>query len=406
MIRPLIFVILITINLPEVKVISKNILIRPEIKNIIIITLIALILRETIGFKESSHSEKKRKFLVKLIGILVIMSFLVYRPLKFLIMIEMSIYPLAWLILTTSKDKDKRESLKFIILLNTIGSVPFIAYATLDQNLIRIEYNLLDLKRISVLRLVIILFAFKTPIFMLHLWLTKVHVSSSGNCSIILARVIIKLGTVGIIKFTKNTQRNTRFCFFSSLAVLRRIYFGILILRFQDAKTLIAISSILHISVIPVILLTKKSNRMLAAVIMISAHGLISYYLFYLITIKYEKAERRRILFIKSMESINKVLTLIIVTFIFINIGLPPFINFYSETIFLVCLKLSASKIVTIILALSMFLRIVFSIQINTNEIYGKSEIFIKKKINRRTRMNFSIFFMWSLLILWFMYLL
>lgn len=224
--------------------------------------------------------------------------------------------------------------------------------------------------------------------------------SASGNCSIILARIIIKLGTIGILKFSKDLRQENLINLFLSVAIISRIYFSIVIIRFFDAKTLIAISSVLHIALILPMITVKKSLTYLASLMIITSHGLVSYFLFFLITLIYEKTENRRALTLKSIESRSKILVILIATFIFLNLGLPPFINFYSETIFLSSLKLITSPLSIIIFGGSLLIRIIFTMQINTNIMFSKKENFSRKSIRRALITKSTFFIIWVLIIL------
>lgn len=391
------------ISISELNMLAKDSILSPEIWNVIIITLAALVLNELIIINSSEKKELNVSITIKIIGIIVLLAFSSSSSLKFLILMEATIYPLGFLILSTSKDKDKRESLKFIVVLNTLGSVPFMLYLAIRELNKNYLFSSFFFNHNSIFLIIVLLFLVKTPILIFHLWLTKVHVSASGNCSIILARIIIKLGTIGMMKFSENFLQEKIISFFLSLALICRIYFRLIIIRFFDAKTLIAISSVLHIAIISPLLILKKFSSNLASLIIITSHGLVSYFLFFLITVRYEKRENRRVVFTKSIESIAKILRTIIVIFIFLNLGLPPLINFFSETTFLACLNYIELRIAKIFFARSLLFRIIFTIQINLNVLFIKGETQSEKTETRILLLKFSFYLYWIVIILWFL---
>lgn len=154
---------------PEIKLITKDRLLSPERTNIAIITLTVLTLNELIILKRSSETENKTFVLIKLIGMMVLLAFIRKSTFKFLILIEMTIYPLRYLILNSSKDKDKLESLKFIVAINTLGSIPFIIFVSLRDTENIINYTKILFSSNIVSTIVLTLFLIKTPIFLFHL---------------------------------------------------------------------------------------------------------------------------------------------------------------------------------------------------------------------------------------------
>lgn len=402
MIRIIFFILTFPSEISEEKLFRKEVLVNPEIKIIILISLLVFLLNKVMFIKRSSYSEEKIDLLISFIGSIVILCFILRSPLKFLLIIEICIYPLSWLILKRSKDKDKIESLKFMVILNAVGSFPFIVFISLYDLSSISGYHYFQFHSLLVFFIMMILFFSKTPVYFFHRWLTKVHVSSSGNCSIILASIIIKLGTIGIYKFFHPFCQGIILNLALSVALFSGIYFRIFIIRFRDAKTLIAISSVLHIAIILPIILIKKTLSCLSRVIIIVSHGLVSYFLFYLITLKYESRESRRFLFLKSLESIRKNIALMSVIFIFLNLGVPPFINFYSETLILNSIKIISSLFCLGLFLGILFLRILFTIQITRNLIYTKVEFFqIKESLSSIELILFLFYSSWSLLILW-----
>lgn len=171
-------------------------------------------------------------------------------------------------------------------------------------------------------------------------------------------------------------------------------------IRYFDAKTLIAISSVLHMAMVTPMVIMKKSSTIMSSLIIISAHGLISYFLFFLITLSYEKKENRTRIFIKRIESRVKIIVTMLVVFIFFNLGLPPFINFLSETVFFISLKIFKNSLIIIIFGLSLILRVIFTIQANTNFLFSKRQNSSLKALRRLLTIKFTFFTAWVRIIL------
>lgn len=184
---------------------NRIILLPLEIKNIVIICLMAgitLILIKRIRVKENLRDLKKiLLYSTVAITIVLICS---QRLLLFILTIELSLTPLCYLIFNESKGEDKIEATKLLIYLNTIGSIPFLALIPKTINFKErfiYEINLFFNTRWLICLIYLILVLVKTPIIIFHIWLRKAHVRASRACSIILASILIKIGTYGILKF-------------------------------------------------------------------------------------------------------------------------------------------------------------------------------------------------------------
>lgn len=379
-------------------IISTKFTIRRDIANIVLIAIIVMTLNHLMTMKESTEMERKALFIAVIVGLTVSISFVSDSPFYYLVLMEITVIPLGHLIIISSKDKDKLESIKFIVMINTLGSVPFIVYVILREELSRnyLEISIRRKRRIALLTL----FLVKTPVFLTHMWLTKAHVSASGNCSMILARVMIKIGTVGIYKFCKTVRAKEAIPVVTALGVVGALYISTIMFRFFDSKSLVALSSVLHISLLVPIISLGKSLTIISSLIIITAHGLISYFLFYLITIKYEMVERRTSLAIKARETSDKLFAILISIFALINLGVPPIINFISECIFMHSLRMINSIISKRIFILILLLRVIFTLQLITNNLFGSTKRGASKIGTVSITIKSRFFGSWTLIII------
>lgn len=382
----------------------KNIEYTGTTLRMIVLIFAAITLFRMIGFREINKVESLTTKFIYGSRFLVAITFNSTSLTEFLIAIEIASFPIFWIIIKMSKDKDKISSLKFIIFINIAGSTPFIIFLALTCKSSEIIEKLLIIEKHTYTICIIILLLVKTPLFITHVWLTKAHVSASGTCSMILARIIIKIGTIGLLKFKTITSfghfKPLRF----SLAATGILIITLLIIRFFDIKTLIAISSVLHIRLILPIAALNKSVTLISMLIIIAGHGVISFYLFIIVTNFYEKYERRNTIIIRSQESQEKYSSIIVFTFIVLNLGLPPLANFYSEVKILLrttIIKRGSIKIVIIIIMLVMVL---FLIQANTSFTYEKKEILSIKMPNSKTTITAFNFIFWSFAIFLLVY--
>lgn len=334
--------------------------------------------------------------------IFLFVSFISLDPLLFLVAFEFCVFPMFFIFLSFSKDTDKFESVLFITLMNLMGSIPFMLFVSVwfsaDNFLIGC---LLDSFRdyIVFLRFFLLL-VFKFPMFIAHAWLTKAHVRGSGFCSMILASVMLKLGTFGFLKFVRVFQKLSLklLMWYRSFCLLGCIFFLFCMLRVYDAKLLVASSSVVHIaSIIPAIAFYSFSG-VVSRIFMMVGHGFVSFILFMLVSVIYENSHSRSIERNKRLESVGKIFMLIFFLFLFLNLGFPPFVRFLRELFF--CLfYLGLSNYVFVVFCLRILASILYVIFFTYRFLFGK------KECNFVVCLNLNMI-RWCLFILsWFIFL-
>lgn len=332
------------------------------------------------------------------ISAFVCLTFVCLDPLIFLVFFEICVFPMSYALFILSKDWDKIDSAFFMLFINLLGSIPFIFF--LSSYYIRLNFELriifnsfLDL--LVMFNFSLLLFI-KFPIFLGHVWLTKAHVRGSGSCSMILASIILKLGTFGFCKYVFFFQKNVRFVFIflSSFCIFRSVFFLLNMFRVMDSKLFIASSSIVHISSIIPCVLFNSTVGLVGRIFIIVAHGFISYFLFLIVTIVYESINSRSINFNKNLESLNKVFTMFLFFLMFINLGLPPFLRFLRE-LFFCYLYFYTSSILFLFFCCSMIFSILYIIFFVYNFIFGKKNNSVIFCFDNKTIsfVSFSFFF-------------
>lgn len=322
-------------------------------------------------------------FMLTLCLVFMAIAFFCSNFLFFLVFFELRIIPIALLMLKFSKGDEKNEAIVGMIYFNLLGSIPFIliAFKNFDYNLHCFFQELYFYNSLLLFFRFSLIFLAKIPIIFFHLWLPKAHGRASGTCSMILARLVLKLGTFGMLKFSSRIVKDSSLLnvVFFTIGVFSSLLFSLFILRFFDLKYTVACSSVLHIRMITPIVLLSQGFSVFSAICMIVGHGLVSFFLFYLVTLMYERTQTRSSSMNKSEEINCKIFSAIVFLALFFNLGLPPIINFIREIGFCsISRKFSIGAV--LILFLCLVLTIFFTFIISSSMLYGKKVLKSKNK--------------------------
>ena len=177
-------------------------------------------------------------------------------------------------------------------------------------------------------------FAVKVPIFPLHTWLPDAHVEAPTGGSVILAGVLLKMGTYGLVRFCLPFFPNAAYDYalpFAILAVIGIIY-GALVSRVQsDAKKLVAYSSISHLGFVVLGIFAFTMEAMQGAVIQMVNHGLSTGALFLLLGMLYERRHTREMDDFGGIARTVPILTFFMIFSVLASAGLPGLNGFVGE---------------------------------------------------------------------------
>jgi len=177
-------------------------------------------------------------------------------------------------------------------------------------------------------------FAIKVPIVPLHTWLPDAHVEAPTAGSVILAGVLLKMGTYGFMKLAFPLFPDATRLFapvFQTLAVVSILYGACLALVQTDIKKIIAYSSISHLGYVMLGLISLDLLGIQGAVVQMVSHGLIAGGLFLMVGMIYERCHTREL---SAYGGLAKLLPLYSVFFALLTlsaIGLPTTSGFTGE---------------------------------------------------------------------------
>ena len=177
-------------------------------------------------------------------------------------------------------------------------------------------------------------FAIKVPMVPLHTWLPDAHVEAPTAGSVILAGVMLKMGTYGFMKlgfplFPDATHLVTPVLM--SLAVLSIVYGACLALVQDDIKKIIAYSSISHLGYVMLGLLSLDLIGIQGAMIQMVSHGLVAGGLFLIVGMIYERCHTRELRAYGGLAKLLPVYSVFFMILTLASVGLPTTSGFTGE---------------------------------------------------------------------------
>jgi len=182
-------------------------------------------------------------------------------------------------------------------------------------------------------------FAIKVPMFPFHTWLPDAHVEAPTAGSVILAGVLLKMGTYGFLRFALPLFPDATRYFtplFAWLAIVGIIYGALVSMVQPDLKKLVAYSSVSHLGFVMLGIFALTSQSVQGAILQMINHGLSTGALFLLVGMLYERRHTRMI---EDFGGLARVMPAFTVAFLLVtlsSIGLPGLNGFVGEFLILV----------------------------------------------------------------------
>ncbi|MFH0977246.1 MAG: NADH-quinone oxidoreductase subunit M [Spirochaetota bacterium] len=177
-------------------------------------------------------------------------------------------------------------------------------------------------------------FAIKVPMFPFHTWLPDAHVEAPTAGSVILAGVLLKMGTYGFVRFSLNLFPEASRTFVPLiiiLALISIVYGALVSLMQKDMKKLIAYSSVSHMGFVMLGLFAFTPMAIKGAILQMINHGVSTGALFLIVGVIYERRHTRLISEFGGLSSKMPIYAAIFLIITMSSIGLPGLNGFIGE---------------------------------------------------------------------------
>ena len=217
-------------------------------------------------------------------------------------------------------------------------------------------------------------FAIKVPIFPFHTWLPDAHVEAPTGGSVILAGVLLKLGTYGFLRFCLPlfpyaVEKFTPLIF--TLGVVGIIYGALVAMVQPDLKKLVAYSSVSHLGFVMIGIFAMNNQGLQGGILQMINHGLSTGGLFLIVGMIYERRHTRLIANFGGLAKQMPILATFFMIITLSSIGLPGLNGFIGEYLILLGTFLSNEKF-AILAASGVILAAVYMLKMFQRVMFGK----------------------------------
>nr|UDU84899.1 NADH dehydrogenase subunit 4 [Olethreutes sp. 2019HN00063] len=278
-------------------------------------------------------------FLFNIIFLLIMlyMTFSVMNLFMFYLFFEGSLIPTLLLIMGWGYQPERIQAGLYLLFYTLFASLPLllgIFFIFNSENYIMIYFlKFLNLNFYLLYFSMIMAFLVKMPMYFVHLWLPKAHVEAPVSGSMILAGIMLKLGGYGLLRVLVFLQQvGLKFNFiWIIISLLGGFYVSLNCFCQVDIKSLIAYSSVAHMSLVIGGIMTMSYWGFLGSYVLMIGHGLCSSGMFCLANINYERLHSRSLFINKGMMNFIPSMSLWWFLLMSSNMAAPPSLNLMGE---------------------------------------------------------------------------
>ncbi len=218
-------------------------------------------------------------------------------------------------------------------------------------------------------------FAIKVPMFPLHTWLPDAHTEAPTAGSVILAAVLLKMGTYGYVRFAMPMFPEalpTFIPFLAFLSVVGIIYGSLVAMMQDDIKKLVAYSSVAHLGFVMLGVFALNLQGLAGGMIQMVNHGITTGALFLIVGFLYERRHTRLITEFGGVATKMPIFATIFMIVTFSSIGLPGTNGFVGEFLALMGAFQSSLRWYAVFATTGVILAAVYMLWVYQRVMFGK----------------------------------
>nr|YP_009648543.1 NADH dehydrogenase subunit 4 [Ectomomyrmex javanus]QCE31830.1 NADH dehydrogenase subunit 4 [Ectomomyrmex javanus] len=341
-------------------------------------------------------NEMKMKKIMFLIMLLILMMFFMMKNIMlFYFFFEMSLIPTFMLIIYWGYNLERLGAAYFMLMYTMLISLPFLIYMIEIYNKVGsmifffVKMKMIELSFWSFI-IIMGMFLVKMPMYFMHIWLPKAHVEAPVYGSMILAAILLKLGSYGLLQFMMIFMKSVlKFNnIMISIGIVGSLIISLVCLVQIDMKSMVAYSSVVHMNMMMCGLMSLYKMGFISSYIIMISHGLCSSGLFYMVNLYYYRSTSRLLLFNKGLMNLMPSFVLWWFLLCSSNFSFPLSISFISE-LFLLGVVIKYNLILMIYLMLISFFTSAYCLYLFSYIQYG--ELSFLKKFNSGSMKEYMI---------------
>nr|YP_010449383.1 NADH dehydrogenase subunit 4 [Jamides bochus]UTT74587.1 NADH dehydrogenase subunit 4 [Jamides bochus] len=341
-------------------------------------------------------------FLINIMFLMIMLylTFSMMNLFMFYLFFEGSLIPTLLLIIGWGYQPERIQAGMYLLFYTLFMSLPLlmsIFYLNNKLNSMMIYMmKFYDLNYLLLYLSMILAFLVKMPMYFVHLWLPKAHVEAPISGSMILAGVMLKLGGYGMMRIMIILQKvNMKFNYiWIIISLVGGVYISMKCFCQYDIKSLIAYSSVSHMSLVIGGIMTMNYWGYLGSYVLMIGHGLCSSGMFCLSNINYERTNSRSLFLNKGMMNFMPSMSLWWFLLSSSNMAAPPSMNLMGEMSLIISL-VSWSKFSMLMLMLISFLSAGYSLYLYSYTQHGKMNFSVMSFYMGVSREYLMLFLHW-----------